>query len=143
SPAFPPWFLSSKYVSRNALEARTSETVRLVQFQTSILPFGKNRSIVHARSSRNNLVPTSPSSSLTSKCQNIEGISVDQRLPEGPLIKTSGRGNNLYIFYETNVGILPFRRLLHAPVEINVLTHVERFIVTKQGSVNVSTAKSC
>src|SRR5438552_18692836 len=105
--------------------------------------FGKNRSIVHARSSRNNLVPTSPSSSLTSKCQNIEGISVDQRLPEGPLIKTSGRGNNLYIFYETNVGILPFRRLLHAPVEINVLTHVERFIVTKQGSVNVSTAKLC
>lgn len=98
---------------------------------------------LHEMSSRNNPVPASPSPSLTSKCQNKKGIGPDQRAPERPLIKTSGRGNNPYVFYETNAGVLLLRKLLQAPVEINVLTHVEGFIITKQGSVNVSSRKLC
>src|SRR6267142_3951162 len=80
-------------------------------------------------SSRDNLVPTSPRSFITSKCPNIDWIGADQCAPDRPLIKTSGRGKNLYIFYETNVSISPLRKLLHTPIKINVLTHVEGFIM--------------
>src|SRR5688572_13266957 len=88
------------------------------------------RNSLHSRLSRGNSVPASPRAFLTSKCQDIEWIGPDHRAPERPLIKTSRGGNHSYVIYEANMSILALRKLLHAPVEINVLTHMERFIVT-------------
>src|SRR5437867_4043660 len=94
-------------------------------------------------SSRRRFVPTPPPSLASPEHQNEQRIRPEQRAPESPLIKAASRGNDSYVLYENDTGILPPRKFLQAPKKIYVLSHKQRFVIALELKENVLATKLC